>query len=231
MRVAPCHCDLWISCVTGNAAAPDTHRQQAHEQWVAESEQAYTTMSEEEERRQRRVDVRMFTIQAETCINRLLFLSAAKDADSWQNISLTRDAGTVCCRRCSNWKEKQRGAERERQRRRSGGRSWRMQSGSSSRRRCSSSWRQSSKHRRQLQQSLLDGICGAPSRTVGMISAIAGYVSGGAALHGTIATRSIQVWTAASEAAVIAFACHLASSPVTCRSLLVLHHPRPPPPP
>ena len=44
--------------MSGDPAALDTHRERAHEQWTAESEQSYAAMSEEEERRQRRVDVR-----------------------------------------------------------------------------------------------------------------------------------------------------------------------------
>lgn len=56
---------IGASHYSGNAAATDMHREQAHEQWVAESEQSYTAMSEEEERRQRRVDT-VFELERET---------------------------------------------------------------------------------------------------------------------------------------------------------------------
>ena len=53
---------LYIARVSGDPAAPDSHQERAHKQWTAESEQSYAAMSEEEERRQRRVDVRAIWI-------------------------------------------------------------------------------------------------------------------------------------------------------------------------
>jgi hypothetical protein len=50
---------------TGDPAAPDSQQEQAHKQWTAESEQSYAAMSEEEERRQRRVDT-VFELERET---------------------------------------------------------------------------------------------------------------------------------------------------------------------